>query len=179
MGSDSSEYSVVYSDSESDNEHGIESSSVDNGNVISSLFGMYEDESSSDDESDMSPQLWMENEFICVQNGHIEKEKEEKVEEIWPQLGFDVITQCESMVHKMPKCGHTMNSESLYHYAMSCFADPTCTALKCPHSIDEDNSLCNTEWDYLSIIGILRYKEEETNDDEKKMEDTDIDWTNY
>merc|ERR1712204_103799 len=68
--SDSSEYSVVYSDSESDNESHIELSSVDNGNVISSLFGMYEDESSSDDESDISPQLWMENQFICVQNGH-------------------------------------------------------------------------------------------------------------
>merc|ERR1712204_14279 len=67
--SDSSEYSVVYSDSESDNEslNSIESS-FDHGNVISSLFGMYEDESSSDDESDISPQLWMENEFVCVQN---------------------------------------------------------------------------------------------------------------
>merc|ERR1719461_1487172 len=86
-----------------DEDNDDESSSADNGFAIATMFGMYDEHD--DEDYDISGEILAENEFVCVQNGKDAEEEEEKVEEIWPQLGFDVITQCEAMVHKMPKCG--------------------------------------------------------------------------
>merc|ERR1712087_1052416 len=146
--------------------------SANNGDAVNALFEMYEDY-----ESEYETQF-VANQFLCIENGKVAKEKEQKIEEkieekedeIWPQLGFDVITQCSDvLVHKMPICGHKMNRDSLLQYAISAFSDSTTMKLKCPHTLEDESHaldhgpLCNTEWDYLSVIDILQYgdKEEE------------------
>merc|ERR1719189_857012 len=153
----------VYSDSDDESVIEYESSSEDHADAVNSMFEMYEDY-----ESEPEPFI---NEFICVANGEIAIDEEPEIEEEkWPQLGFDVITQCSDvMVHKMPICGHVMNRDSLLQYALSAFADYKTMKLKCPHSIDkETNALCNCEWDYAAILDILQYGDENKED-----------WTKY
>merc|ERR1719203_2470053 len=175
--SDSSDEEIVYSDSSDDGDYDRYNyseydSSADNGDAVNALFGMYEDY-----ESEYETQF-VENQFVCIENGKVAKEKkhkievekkeeqiEEKKEEIWPQLGFDVITQCSDvLVHKMPICGHKMNRDSLLQYALSAFADSKTMKLKCPHSINEGNALCNCEWEYAAILDILQYGDEDKED---------------
>merc|ERR1719229_2110024 len=93
-----------------------------------------------------------------ISDDECEKEPEEIV---YPRLGFDIITQEKDvLVHKMPKCGHEMNKDSLYDYAHSTFMDSSNMYLKCPHSSKDDtmDTLCNTKWEYKNIINILQYE---------------------
>lgn len=165
---------ILYVDSDEDESSEYESS-VNNADAVNALFEMYEDY-----ESEYETEF-VANQFLCIENGKVAKEKKQKVvdeimeeiveekEEKWPQLGFDVITQCSDvLVHKMPNCGHKMNRESLLEYALSAFADSKTMKLKCPHSIDENNTLCNYEWDYTEILNILQYGDEDKED-----------WTKY
>eukprot|EP01083_Nonionella_stella_P079777 219029_1 len=63
------------------------------------------------------------------------------------KIGFDIITQEDkALVYRM-SCGHWMNRESLYMYAMSVFNDHynTRIALKCPHTMDDEKH-SDTYW---------------------------------
>eukprot|EP00484_Ammonia_sp_Unknown_P013880 CAMPEP_0197072294 /NCGR_PEP_ID=MMETSP1384-20130603/210021_1 /TAXON_ID=29189 /ORGANISM="Ammonia sp." /LENGTH=962 /DNA_ID=CAMNT_0042511111 /DNA_START=90 /DNA_END=2978 /DNA_ORIENTATION=- len=148
------------SESESDSEYP---------NEVNSLFAMYEDY-----ESDAEPVQDANELFGMFKHYESDSEDEEEPEEekvaeptppppTWPRPGFDVITQEEGvLVHKMPKCGHEMNKDSLYHYALSTFSDASNLHIKCPHSHERNaNGLCHTRWEYNTITDILTYPEEE------------------
>merc|ERR1719361_616695 len=83
-----------------------------------------------------------------------EKEKEEE-DLMAPRLGFDVVMQEDNVtVYKMPKCGHEMNPESLYHLALSRYSDKNNLSVECPHRWCEYP--CKQQWDYHDILSILR-----------------------
>eukprot|EP00486_Rosalina_sp_Unknown_P000323 CAMPEP_0201566984 /NCGR_PEP_ID=MMETSP0190_2-20130828/7200_1 /ASSEMBLY_ACC=CAM_ASM_000263 /TAXON_ID=37353 /ORGANISM="Rosalina sp." /LENGTH=948 /DNA_ID=CAMNT_0047986423 /DNA_START=84 /DNA_END=2927 /DNA_ORIENTATION=- len=149
---------------------------------VNTMFGMYEDY-----ESDQEP-VANANELFGMFKGYVSEPDSEPEEiktplptpppPIWPRLGFDVIMQEDNvMVHKMPKCEHEMNAESLYHYALSTFSDPNNLYLVCPHSEPKNrpSGLCNARWEYNTITDILTYPEEEKEEDEYEHEDTDND----
>jgi len=119
--------------------------------AMNSFFEMYDDDDSSDDSSD-------ENDAAHSD----EKREGEEAANAPPAedpnaalLGFDVVTQEDGVaVHKMAKCGHEMNPESLYHYALSQYADKNNLAVGCPHFYGKYP--CPTQWDYHDILAVLR-----------------------
>eukprot|EP00488_Nonionellina_sp_1-RS-2012_P001407 TRINITY_DN2274_c0_g1_i2.p1 TRINITY_DN2274_c0_g1~~TRINITY_DN2274_c0_g1_i2.p1 ORF type:complete len:142 (-),score=36.19 TRINITY_DN2274_c0_g1_i2:237-599(-) len=58
----------------------------------------------------------------------------------------------------MTKCGHEMNAESLYQYALNTYNDSNNIYLKCPHKKEfpQHDTLCDTEWNYIEILDILK-----------------------
>merc|ERR1719242_2257439 len=82
-------------------------------------------------------------------------EVKEEVDPNAPRIGFDVVMQEDGVtVYKMAGCGHEMNPESLYHYALSQYSEKTNLAVKCPHFWCEFP--CKHEWDYHDVISVLR-----------------------
>eukprot|EP01083_Nonionella_stella_P265359 898960_1 len=76
-----------------------------------------------------------------------------------PFIGFDVIMQQGGvLVYKMPNCGHEMNKESLYNYALNTFTDNNNIKLHCPHQNTHSNTPCKAEWDLNAILEVLRHK---------------------
>eukprot|EP01083_Nonionella_stella_P077125 210416_1 len=159
-----------------------ESESAFHGNEINAMFDMY-----SDYESETEP-VESVNELFGMFTGDndsdddtdTEVESENPAPPTWPRLGFDIISQQHDvMVHKMPKCGHEMNAQSLYEYALNTFRDSSNMHLTCPHNkaYPESNALCETKWDYSLITDILQYVEDdETKPNKQEKEDK---WMDY
>ena len=145
------------------------------------MFEMYEDY-----ESEQEPVADV-NELFGMFKGYV-SEPDSEPEEIktpeptpppptWPRLGFDIIMQEDNvMVHKMPKCEHEMNKDSLYHYALSTFTDSNNLYIECPHTESKNrNGKCNARWEYNTITDILTYPEE----DDKETKSKDNKWINF
>eukprot|EP00486_Rosalina_sp_Unknown_P006083 CAMPEP_0201575786 /NCGR_PEP_ID=MMETSP0190_2-20130828/21202_1 /ASSEMBLY_ACC=CAM_ASM_000263 /TAXON_ID=37353 /ORGANISM="Rosalina sp." /LENGTH=785 /DNA_ID=CAMNT_0048005855 /DNA_START=12 /DNA_END=2369 /DNA_ORIENTATION=- len=76
-----------------------------------------------------------------------EDEKDMNDIDLMPMKGFDIIMQEDDvLVYKMPHCGHVMNKESLYEYAMNQFKDSSNVHLTCPHPTDEERKSNDNEW---------------------------------
>merc|ERR1712156_1075200 len=102
-------------------------------------FAMYSEDSSSDESDD----------------DDTEENEEKETDPMGPRLGFDVVMQEDNVtVYRMPKCGHEMNPESLYHLALSCYSDKNNLSVECPHRWCEFP--CKQQWDYHDILSVLR-----------------------
>lgn len=154
---------VIQYESESESE-----TDSDYPDEVNSMFEMYEDyESEPEPVTDVNVLFGM---FKDYETDSSEDEPEETpipeptpIPPVWPRLGFDIITQeNDVLVHKMP-CGHEMNQDSLYQYALNTFNDSNNIYIKCPHSHDiNHNTLCNLEWEYNAITDILTYNDNTT-----------------
>jgi len=63
--------------------------------------------------------------------------KEMKTQRMQTYRGLDIVTQeTDVELFRMPVCGHLMNKQSLYYYALNAFSsDQTTLFLRCPHTI--------------------------------------------
>merc|ERR1719295_1343786 len=124
---------------------------------MNAVFEMYSDDDSSDDSDDEDTKeddVEISNLESDTKSNDEEKE-EESVDPMGPRLGFDVVMQEDNVtVYKMPKCGHEMNPESLYHLALSRYSDKNNLSVECPHRWCEFP--CKQQWDYHDILSVLR-----------------------
>lgn len=119
---------------------------------MNAFFGMYSDDDSSDDEKEEKKE---EEVTMFDSDSDSDDEEEEELDPNAPRLGFDIVMQEDNVkVYQMAKCGHVMNPESLYHYALSQYSDKNNLCVECPHFWCEVP--CKTKWDYHDILDVLR-----------------------
>jgi len=128
--------------------------------IINDVFEMNSDDESSDDsdgddDEEDSGNISLHEDESTNSTNSTNSENEEKEDPNAPRMGFDVVMQEDNVtVYKMPKCGHEMNPESLYHYALSQYAEKSNLTVTCPHFWCEFP--CKQQWDYHDILSVLR-----------------------